>query len=239
MITRTALQVITDSLKLLGVVAGHEVPTSAEQQDSFARLNELIDSWGTHADTMLVAHRELVPLVVGQPSYTIGPGGDVNAPRPMALDGAAILLGTGPAAVERPVAVLDRSMYRGLRLKALPGALVQGVWLTPTGSYAELTVWPVPSAAQTLVLYYLEPVAEFPDLVTPVSLAPGYAKALRTNLALELAPEFGRVVDPMLDRLAHESLADVKRVNWSQAELYLSGVPGVCGGARYDMATDT
>jgi hypothetical protein len=37
--TRTGLEVITDALKLLGVVAGHEVPTSAEQQDAFARLN--------------------------------------------------------------------------------------------------------------------------------------------------------------------------------------------------------
>lgn len=237
MITRTALQLITDSLKLLGVVAGHEVPTSAEQQDSFARLNELVDSWGTHADTLFLARREVVPLVTGQATYTVGPGGDINAPRPMTLDGAAYVTGTGESAVEVPVALLTGPMYDGLPMKAMTGSVL-GVTLLPTASYAELTVWPVPSADQTLVLYYEEPLAAFPDLITPVSLAPGYAKALRTNLALELAPEFGRVVDPMLDRLAHESLADIKRANWSQQELYLSGVPGVCG-VGYDIRTDT
>ena len=104
--------------------------------------------------------------------------------------------------------------------------------------YGELTVWPVPNETQTLVLYYAEPVAQFPDLGTAVALAPGYARALRTNLALELAPEFGRVVDPVMLAQARESLADVKRQNWTQPELTLSGVPGVCGG-RYSMATDT
>src|SRR4030095_4128933 len=72
---RTGLQVITDALKLIGVVAGHELPTSAEQQDALSRVNELIDSWGTHAQTMYVPRRVLVPLAVGVQTYSIGEGG--------------------------------------------------------------------------------------------------------------------------------------------------------------------
>ena len=64
---RTGLQVITDALKLLGVVAGHEVPTSAEQADALARLNELIDAWGLQ-QTLLVSRRDVVPLVADQRS---------------------------------------------------------------------------------------------------------------------------------------------------------------------------
>src|SRR4029434_8078604 len=89
--TESVLQVITDALKLIGVVAGHEIPTSAEQQDALSRLNELIDSWGTHAQTMYVPRRVLVPLVVGVQTYSIGEGGDVDLPAPMALDAASYL----------------------------------------------------------------------------------------------------------------------------------------------------
>ena len=94
--TRTGLQVITDSLKLLGVVAGHEVPTAAEQQDAFARLNELIDSWGLHAQTLLVSRRDVIPLLPTVQTYTIGPGLDVDLPTPMAIDDVAYVIPSAP-----------------------------------------------------------------------------------------------------------------------------------------------
>src|SRR4030095_17099159 len=107
--TRTALQILTDSLKLIGVVAGHEVPTAAEQQDAFARLTELVDSWGTHAQTMLLSRRDLVPLLPGVATYAIGPGATWDLPRPMAIDAAGYL--TGTPAQEFPIAVLLDQEY--------------------------------------------------------------------------------------------------------------------------------
>src|SRR4030095_12122691 len=116
---RTALQVITDALKLLGVVAGHEVPTSAEQTDAFARLNELIDSWGTHAQTLYLPHRALLTTVPMQQTYTVGPGGDLSVtPIPVTIDAAgwetsesmsgevALGLATDRAYVAQPVKTL-------------------------------------------------------------------------------------------------------------------------------------
>ena len=71
------------------------MPTTAEQQDSFARLNELIDAWGTHAQTLLVQRRDVVPLAIGQQVYPVGPGALVDLPTPMALDAVAYeLVGT-------------------------------------------------------------------------------------------------------------------------------------------------
>jgi hypothetical protein len=235
MVTRTGLQVITDSLKLIGVVAGHEVPTAAEQQDSFARLNELIDSWGLHAQTLLVARRDVVPLVIGQQTYTVGPGEDVNLPTPVTLDAVSSLtaglvevfldLGTDQAVLAEPQ-------------KDLTGATPLAVSYQRTHGPGELWVWPVPSAAVSLVLYWHEPLAQFPDLVTPVDLAAGYARALRTNLALDLAPEFGRQVDVVIVQQARESLADVKRANFPLVEVGID--PALTGGGGgYDILTDS
>src|SRR4029453_10905110 len=98
--TATGLAVLTDALKLLGVVAGHEVPTATEQQDALARLNELVDAWGTQPDTMWVPRRAVLPLVAARGVYTSGVGGyfDLGA-RPMAL-GPAASLATGTPPVE-------------------------------------------------------------------------------------------------------------------------------------------
>ena len=236
MITRTALQVITDSLKLIGVVAGHEVPTSAEQQDSFARLAEMIDGWGTHAHTMIRTRRDVVPLVNGQQSYTFSSTGDWDLPRPMTIDGAAVLSGTPPT-VEVPIAVLTDQEYVALPLKDQTGALPQAVLYEPD-PVGSLWVTPIPTADQDLVIYWREPVQQFPDLVTVVALTPGYAKALRTNLAVELAPEFGRVIDPVVMKLAAERLGDIKRQNVPMVEIGIDPALTNCGPS-YSILSDT
>src|SRR5262245_1560634 len=235
--TRTGLQVITDSLKLIGVVAGHEVPTSAEQQDSLARLNELIDTWGVHAQTMYVPRRVLVPLSVGIQTYTFGVAGVINHPAPLTLDAASYLTTGASVPTEIYLDVASDQTYVGQPVKTLTGTSPQAVSYTRGAPLGEIWVWPVPSVSRTLVLYWREPLQQFPDLTTPIELLPGYAKALRTNLALELAPEFGRQLDPLVDRMAHESLADLKRVNLPYTEIGMDEALTGCGGS-YNILTD-
>jgi len=233
--TRTGLQVITDSLKLIGVTAGHEIPTSAEQSDAFARLNELIDSWGLHAQTLLVPRRDIATLVVGQQIYSVGLGLDVDIPTPITVDAVSyVVQGTPDTEVFLDLGT-DQS-YVAQPQKDLAGAVPQQVSYTRTHAGGELWIWPVPSAVVDVVLYWKEPLQAFPDLVTPVTLAAGYARALRTNLAIELAPEFGRVVDPTVERMARESLADVKRANLPLVEIGID--PALTGGGSYNILTD-
>jgi len=234
--TRTGLQVITDSLKLLGVVAGHEVPTSAEQTDAFARLNELIDSWGLHQQTLLVPRRDVVALLPTVQTYRIGPGEDFDLPVPVTLDAVSYLVaGTPPTEVFLDLGT-DQAML-GLAQKTLAGSPPLAVSYTRTHGPGELWVWPVPTVVTNLALYWKEPLAQFPDLVTPVDLAAGYAKALRCNLAIELAPEFGRVADPLVMKMAAESLADVKRANFPMVEVGIdAALTG--GGGGYSILTD-
>jgi len=235
--TRTGLQVLTDALKLLGVVAGHEVPTAAEQQDAFARLNELIDSWGLHAQTLLVSRRDVVPLVVGQQTYTVGPGEDIDVPVPIDLDAVSYVV-SGTVETEVFLTMVSDQAYLGQAQKDLTGSPPLEVAYARTHAAGELWVWPVPVAATDLVLYWQQPLAAFPDLVTPVSLAAGYARALRTNLAVELAPEYGKQLDPTIDRMARESLADVKRANFPLVEVGID--PMLTGGpGGYDILSDT
>jgi hypothetical protein len=236
MITRTALQLITDSLKLLGAIAGDEVPIAQEQQDGLLRLNEFIDSLGLHAQTLLVLRRDVMPLVIGKQTYTIGPGADVSIPTPIDLDAVSYLIpGTTPTEVFLDSA--NDQAWIAQPQKTLSGAVTLQVNYSRTHGPGELWVWPVPSVVSSLVLYWHEPMAQFPDLTTPVSLATGYAKMLRTNLAVELASEFGKQLDPLVDRMARESLADVKRANVAPVEVGID--PALTSaGPGYNILSD-
>ena len=235
--TRTGLQVITDALKLLGVVAGHENPTSAEQQDAFSRLNEMIDSWGLQSGSLLVQRRDVVPLTIGQQVYQVGPGLAVDLPVPVTLEAVSYVLPGSPA-TEVFLAWASDVAAIATAQKTLGGLQPQTVNYSRTHAYGELWVWPVPSVAQDLVLYWSQPLAAFPDLVTPVDLAAGYARALRYNLAVELMSEFGRPPDPVIHQAAKDALADVKRANFPMVEIGLPAGLGTCSG-RYDILSDS
>jgi hypothetical protein len=187
---------------------------------------------------MYVLRRVLVPLVAGTQTYSLGVGGVINYPAPMTIDAASYLT-TASVPTEVALELSTDQAYVGQSMKTLSGAPPQAVSYTRGAPVGEIWVWPVPSVATTLVLYWREPVQAFPDLTTPVDLLPGYAKALRTNLALELAPEFGKQVDAVLVQLARESLADVKRANFSYVEIAVDqGALGESGGG-YNILVDS
>jgi hypothetical protein len=236
-ITRTGLQLITRSLKQIGVVAGHEVPTSSEQADAFASLNALIDAWGLAAQTLYAPQREVVTLVAGQQTYTVGPGGDlVVAVPPASLEAVTYVSAGSDPELEIGLTLGFDQAYLGIWQKTLSGAVPLSVTYTRGAPLASLWVWPAPTVALDVVLYWRAAVAQFPDLVTPVDLMPGYARALETNLAVELAPTFSRVVDPKLEQQARDSLADLKRMNLPLVEVGID--PGLAGRGRYNILTD-
>ena len=74
-------------------------------------------------------------------------------------------------------------------------------------------------AVNTLVLDSWKPLSTLAALTTSLSLPPGYERALRYALALELAPEYGRQVSEIVMAAAVESKAAIKRMNIAPAYL--------------------
>jgi hypothetical protein len=74
-------------------------------------------------------------------------------------------------------------------------------------------LWPKPSAANKVVLYSMKALTAFATADTAVSLPNGYLRALRYNLAIEMAPEFGREPSALVVTAAQESKEVIKRMN--------------------------
>jgi hypothetical protein len=76
-----------------------------------------------------------------------------------------------------------------------------------------ISVWPVPTTAQPVTVWTWQPLSTFDTLDDELSFPRGYARAIRFNLAVELAAEFGKTIQEEVAKLALESYAQIKRLN--------------------------
>lgn len=95
--TVTATSLVTGAYRLLGVVGQGETVGTDLLTEGVTSLNDLIDDWSTQALTIPCTTREAFTLTIGQQTYTIGDGGDLDTERPLSIDAASILI--NPASV--------------------------------------------------------------------------------------------------------------------------------------------
>lgn len=226
-VTTTAQKLINGAFDVLGVKAAGETVASADANDALRRLNAMIDGWGLQPGTMLDQTREVFDLVAnkGGPDnpYLVGPSattGNFSTVRPVYLQGVSLLLTNLSVDVEVPLSPYTEAAYMALAVKSLTSVQPTGYHWSATSPFASLYLWPVPdNGTNDLVLYSLAAVSQFADLVTLVTLAPGYAEAIEYNLALRLAAPYGATVDPDVRRQAGQALAWVKTGNSRIADL--------------------
>jgi hypothetical protein len=248
--TVVASDLITKAFKRIGVIAGTETPTADMAQDGLVSLNTLVDSWHIQRGTIQGIRRSTYALVASQGGptnpYLIGTGQQFNQARPVWIPRASIVFGTGAAAVELPLYVcVTPDEYTAITMKDTESPLPSVFYYEGVGSGA-IYLWPVASSAsQSIALYAPVAVSQFADYATTAyTLLPGYRLALETNLALQLLPEYpraGYAVDPLLVKMATESLAYVKRSNTDPGLLRCDsallgwGGAGGGGGATGDV----
>lgn len=68
----TAQAIINKSMRLLGVIASGESPTSAELDDGLESLNSIIDSWSIAAPLGYAEQEITLSLAAGQVAYSLG-----------------------------------------------------------------------------------------------------------------------------------------------------------------------
>lgn len=208
----TVRDLITGSLRLLGAVASGEAPAPNELADGLSVLNEMIDSWSNESLMVYAQVRESFLLTAAQASYTIGTGGNFNTSRPTALDIASIEIQTNPLN-EIAVEILNLAQWSEIAVKSTTGAIPTKIYLEDTFPLATVNLWPVPSVPNKLILYSTKPLSGFASINDVVILPPGYAKALRYGLAIELAPEYAKQLDQSVVAGAIGSKAALKVIN--------------------------
>ena len=233
----TARELIASSLRLLGVLAAGETATADEASDALSALNQMLSAWSNENLVVYQKVRDEFTLTADDGSYSWGTtagAGNFTTARPVQVLKANIeIQGTDPQEV--PLQILTLEEYAAIVSKTMDSSIPQAVYFD--GAYPNVGVefYPVPSAAEHVVFYSLKPFSTL-TLSTELSYPPGYEKAIRYNLAIDLAPEYGRAPDALIMQQAIDSKAEIKRKNLQTPKL-TTDLPIQSGKNSFDYRT--
>lgn len=238
-----AQDIIDSALRLINVLASGESPSTDESNDALDTLNDLLDSWNAQRLAIFTVARQVFNLTSGQQSYTFGTGGNFNASRPARIERVSIITQVNPPQpLEMPIRYLTTGEWQQVPVKNIESTFPIQVYDDGGFPLRTLNFWPIPNIAgiQT-VIYGWQALSQFADLdTTDYEFPPGYAKALRYNLAVDLAPEYGVIqMNPLVVAQAQTSLGVVKALNEDSATepLYCDAALSNTRGQMFDWRT--
>ncbi|SRR6266550_873175 len=230
--------IIKRALRLLGVLASGNPLPADQLTDGLESFNDMVDSWNTEKLAVPVLARNTFTLTVGTNPYDIGPGvvaPGFDTPRPNRIEkGQAWLTGGGLGESERALDSYTKEEWTAVYLPSQVG-MPRGLYYEPNFPNGRIWFELQPDAAYSLILFLeqLLQIVSLDGITTELALRPGYKEALTTNLAIELAPEYGRSAPAEVINQAIESKAWMKRLN--QQPLTLNGDPELTHQGGWDI----
>lgn len=215
-----ASDLINSALRKIGVLAAGETPNSDESTDALASLNALMESWSAEEATVYEIVNFQNVLTAATQTYTMGPSGAFNTPRPLKIESAGIITPDGLRHEMKIVGPID---WAKIEEKSLTGKLPKVLYNDNAAPLITLNVWPIPSAsggAPTIDLYVWSQLQQFATIGDSFAMPPPYFRALTYALAIDLAPEYGSQAQAAaagLANLAASSKAEVIALNESNA----------------------
>ncbi len=209
----TGNAVINYALTLHGITYVGQTPGSDALAMCQTAMNNMLAEWNAQGLAIFSIVRNQFALTNGKADYTIGTGQDLNTARPEKIEAWAVFSANGAQSGGKPVdaptfaSQADDRSATGAKIRllnydaAFPNGTIH-LWPTPTGGTLELWVW--------------EQMTAISDFTLDISFPPGYLKALSYNLALDLAPLFGRPIDQGVLMLANQTKATLGATNVSE-----------------------
>jgi hypothetical protein len=208
----TAGDLINGSLRLLGVLAEGETPSSETSQDALVAMNQMIQSWNTERLAVFSTQDQVVTWPPSTISRTFGPTGDIVANRPIAIDDSTYFRDPSNG-ISFGLKLINQQQYNGIAVKTVTSTYPQVLWVNMTYPDIEMYVYPVPTKVLEFHVVSVEELTQPANLATDLAFPPGYLRCFRYNLACELAPEFGTEPSRQVQRIAMTSKRNLKRIN--------------------------
>lgn len=211
----TALECITDALQKIGVYAPGEVVSAADAERGRITLNDMLDSWSNESLMCYAIKENSFLLTPGIAAYTVGLGGAFDTTRPL-----KILTGPGTCYLQDNnlnnynINVIPQDQWNLIGTRAVNSNVPDTLFYDPQFPLGIINLFPTPNIAYTLFFDSYLQLVDFTDLTQTLSLPPGYAKAIKDNLAIELHPYFAASqISPIIIESASRSKGNIKRLN--------------------------
>lgn len=231
---------ISLSLKTAGILGVGQSALPEDINDAFDILNGMLGQW--NRKRWLIWHLVDVALTsTGAQSYSVGPGGDFNTPRPDRLEAAFFrqFVSSQPNKVDYPLQIIEsREDYNDIALKSLV-SWPQYIFYDSAFPLGRVYPWPVPQASlYELHLTLKDTLVQFSSLTQSVNLPPEYTEAIWTNLTVRLCGIYpGAVLTPIVAGLAKSSVAAIRGANTQISRLEMP--QGLGQPALYNIYSDS
>lgn len=217
--SETAQTLIKAALRAIGSIATGETPTADELEDGLEAMQLMLRNWSARGIRLYFTTTESVSLT-GAESYTWGSGGTITTARPVQIHGAYTS--------ENIVEVIDEAKYRRLVVAGYSGPVAY-LWYQPQYPLAYLFPWPLDSS--TLYVHSTKELTEPSAITSTIAFPPAYDDAIKWNLAVRLAPEYGKEPSQTVMSLAASTLQAIETLNFNVPAINtpIAGL-GVFGG---------
>lgn len=181
--------------------------------DSFNLLNMMLAQWQRRR-YMVYQLITASKVATGQTSYTVGPGGDFDMPRPSKLESAFFRQQFDtPLPVDYPFTILRaREDYNRISLKSLQ-SFPQFIFYDAGNPLGNLYPWPIPNDQYEINITVMQQLQQFQTPSDTITLPPEYQAAILWNLTLELYPLYGLPVNPVVEKKAEASMRIIEQAN--------------------------
>lgn len=245
---------ITRALALIGVKAAGNQITDDQANTALYTLNEIADSLNADGDMIYAMQALTAPLANGITqsdgtiAYTIGPNDPANnvfntfnvQDRPAYVSFASFqILNQGPQFQDRPIKILSAEEYQSIRIKGIQSSIGYYMYIDEQYPIANIFIWPTPNQPANLVLVSWQSLPTTLNLNSYITLPPAYARLLRYELAVNLAPEFNKTVPADVAGILGNIKRTIKWTNLKGSRLqYSREAQGTKATGCYDIYTD-
>jgi hypothetical protein len=208
----TAFDQIKASLRLIGQLAEGEEPSPQAAQDALSAMNQMIDSWNTERLAVFCTEDQVFNWPPGQITRTLGPTGNFVGNRPVLIDDATYFRDASTN-VSYGIKLINQQQYNGIAVKTVTSTYPQVMFVNNTFPDITMTIYPQPTRVLEWHFVSVQELTKPATLGTVLSFPPGYLRAFKYNLAMEIANEFGVEPMPQVQRIAMTSKRNLKRIN--------------------------
>lgn len=201
----TIRDLVTKSLKKLGVSFNGSLISNEEANDAVDALNALLASLANESMMVYARSWETFNITGGDGTYTMGVGGNFNTARPLLIKAAYLR----DVDTDYNLSIISDEMY--VNQIAQKDILGIPTYLNSDNAspLVNIKLYPVPDQSYQLFLLTEKPLSEF-GLDDVLELPAGWERMLIFNLAVEVSPEYGMQIDPLVLKIAEDSKALIK-----------------------------
>lgn len=212
--SETAQTLIKAALRAINAIATGETPTAAELADGLEAMKIMLRSWSAENINVYSISQDTLTMT-GASSYTIGSGGDCNTTWPIEIKGAVV-------DTDYNLVMIDESRYRALAMES--NSTPRYLYYNPV--YPLGVLYPYGTGGSSMVIDSLKALTDPTGLTASVAFPTSYDAAIKWNLSLELAPEYGKNPSALIVKNARDSKRAIQAMNASNQAIAadLSGI---------------